>query len=456
MLEHVGEHAEVDRRRRRRAGVVPSKRCDGGDLGALRRQLHRAGRDVHALPALPHSARGERRQQAAVAAAHLQHQRRGARAALAPARPRGRPSPPRTGRATRRSGRRPRGPRRSAPRSRLAAPLSPARSPRVGYGRRPRRFAMAIDFQAEGLLDGLDGPAREARRELLERLASDGYELDELRERRARRAAAAGGGRARRWAEGRLATPSARSPSAPDSRLDFLRRLWRALGMALADGDERAFTDADLEAAERVKAFRDAGLDDDRILELSRVMGRSMYGVAAAIGEVFRETYQQPGDDELSLALRYAEAARGLTPMLGPDARARAARAAAQPHRPGGGGGHRAGRGPAGRLRGGGDLLRRPGGLHQARGERGAGRAGSRRRPARGAGGRGGRAAGAPDQDHRGRRDAAVGGHRRAAGRGAGDRAGGGRRGRGLSAAVRRPGAGRGAVAGRATGTGGR
>lgn len=176
---------------------------------------------------------------------------------------------------------------------------------------------MAIDFQAEGLLDGLDGPAREARLELLERLSDDGYELDELRE-----AARDGrlplvavertlGGGAARYTQGEIAERTGLDAS-------FLQRLWRALGMALADDDERAFTDADLKAAERVKAFRDAGLDDDRILELSRVMGRSMYGVAAAINEVFAETFRQPGDDELSLALRYAKASRDLAPMIGP------------------------------------------------------------------------------------------------------------------------------------------
>ena len=176
---------------------------------------------------------------------------------------------------------------------------------------------MAIDFQAEGLLDGLDGPAREARLELLERLASDGYELEELRD-----AALAGrlplvaveralGGGVPRYTQAEVAERSGLDA-------DFLQRLWRALGMAVGEPSERAFTDADLEAAERVKAFRDAGLDDGRILELSRVMGRSMYGVAAAINEVFAETFRRPGDDELSLALRYAEASRELVPMIGP------------------------------------------------------------------------------------------------------------------------------------------
>ncbi|MDQ3435125.1 MAG: adenylate/guanylate cyclase domain-containing protein, partial [Actinomycetota bacterium] len=40
---------------------------------------------------------------------------------------------------------------------------------------------MAIDFEAEGLLEGLEGPAREARLGLLRRLEGDGYELEELR-----------------------------------------------------------------------------------------------------------------------------------------------------------------------------------------------------------------------------------------------------------------------------------
>ena len=41
---------------------------------------------------------------------------------------------------------------------------------------------MTIDFEAEGLLDGTEGAAREARRELLERLAGEGVPLAELRE----------------------------------------------------------------------------------------------------------------------------------------------------------------------------------------------------------------------------------------------------------------------------------
>lgn len=176
---------------------------------------------------------------------------------------------------------------------------------------------MAIDFNEEGLLEGLDGPARRARLELLDGLASDGFELEELRE------AAAEGRLAFLAVERVLArgedcyTPG---EIAEETGLDqaFLERLWRALGMAVRDPSETAFTEADLEAARRVKALREAGLSEEAIVEVGRVTSRGMFAVASAIRRVFNETYLHAGDDEQSLALRYAEASRELTPLLGP------------------------------------------------------------------------------------------------------------------------------------------
>ena len=175
---------------------------------------------------------------------------------------------------------------------------------------------MAIDFENEGLLEGLEGTTREARRELLEQLANDGVGLEELRE----------------------ATEEGRLPLLPVERLiggderysleqivelsglaaPFLERLWRALGLAMPDAGEQRFTEADLDAARRVKAFRDAGLSEESILEIGRVMSRAMANVAATIGNVFIDTYLQPGDNERDLALRYAAASKELVPMLGP------------------------------------------------------------------------------------------------------------------------------------------
>lgn len=175
---------------------------------------------------------------------------------------------------------------------------------------------MAIDFEVEGLLEGLDGPAREARRELLEELERSGCELDELR----------------------LATEERRLPLVPVERelggearytLDemaerselepeFVDRLRRALGVAGPEPGERAFNEDDLEAAKRAKVFREAGLKDEDIFEISRATSRAMATVAATTGRVFTDTFLHAGDDERELALRYARASRELIPLLGP------------------------------------------------------------------------------------------------------------------------------------------
>ena len=166
---------------------------------------------------------------------------------------------------------------------------------------------MAIDFEAEGLLEGLEGYAREARLELLKRFESDGYELEELRE-------ASQEGRLpllaveRAIAGGEDLYTAAEVSERSGLEREFLERLWRALGMVQADSDERTFTEADMEAAVRTKALRDAGLSDESIVEIGRVMARGTFGIASAVARVFNETFMKPGDDEQSLALRYAEA----------------------------------------------------------------------------------------------------------------------------------------------------
>ena len=42
--------------------------------------------------------------------------------------------------------------------------------------------------------------------------------------------------------------------------LDFLKRLWNALGMPVAGDDEKAYTQADVDAAKGVREILDTGL----------------------------------------------------------------------------------------------------------------------------------------------------------------------------------------------------
>jgi len=175
---------------------------------------------------------------------------------------------------------------------------------------------VATDFDAEGLLDDLDGDARDARRKLLEELHADGVPLGELREA---------------CDEGRLAlVPLERALAPPGKRLtfsemaeradlepDFLAHLTRALGLPLPDDDDDAiFTERDLEAAQSVRGFREAGIPDDALLEVTRVLGHSLSQIVAALRSMFTQSFFSPGDSEYEVAVRWATAAKELNPVL--------------------------------------------------------------------------------------------------------------------------------------------
>src|SRR3954470_19936899 len=101
------------------------------------------------------------------------------------------------------------------------------------------------DFEAEGLLEGLTGRARDARLALLEDLAESGVPLEELK---------------RAVEENRLVLlPVERVFGAGEERYtaaeiaegagieeDFLVRLLQALGAPIPDHAERAYTELDL------------------------------------------------------------------------------------------------------------------------------------------------------------------------------------------------------------------
>lgn len=174
---------------------------------------------------------------------------------------------------------------------------------------------MATDFQAEGLLDGLDDDARDARLRLLEQLEGDGVPLEELREA---------------CSEGRLALlPLERALAPPGDRFtfaemaeraelepEFLAHLTRALGLPMPEGGEAVFTEADLKAARTVSGFRAAGLPDEELLMVTRVLGHSTSQLVAALRSMFVEAFFQKGDSEYDVAVRWAEAARNMNPLL--------------------------------------------------------------------------------------------------------------------------------------------
>jgi adenylate cyclase len=177
---------------------------------------------------------------------------------------------------------------------------------------------VAIDFEAEGLLEGAgDERAREARLDLLRTLEREGFGLEQLR---------------RATEQGRLALlpvehvldgegPLRCQREVAEETgldLDFLGEARRALGLPAVDPDAPVLTEEEVELARSAAILLEAGLDRDGFLELTRVMSQAMASVAAALTSTLGAALLRPGDTERDLGLRYAETLRNLGPLAGP------------------------------------------------------------------------------------------------------------------------------------------
>ena len=98
--------------------------------------------------------------------------------------------------------------------------------------------------------------------------------------------------------------------------LDLLMRQWQALGLPKPDPEVKLFGDEDLEAAEHLKLFVDAGLPENGILTVARVLGESMARVGDASRELVARATVRPGDTERDVGLRLASAAEALVPVM--------------------------------------------------------------------------------------------------------------------------------------------
>jgi adenylate cyclase len=174
-----------------------------------------------------------------------------------------------------------------------------------------------IDFEAEGLLQGTSGEAREGRRRLLEELAADGVSLEELRRAVAEDRLALLpverllGGVGPRYTADQVTELSGLDPQ-------VLRFFRQAIGLPAPEHGQVAFTEADLEAARRMMAMMDAGLRIDQLLEVTRTMTVAMDQIAAASRAAVLSVVVHTGDTELDVAHRFREAVLKLSPMVGP------------------------------------------------------------------------------------------------------------------------------------------
>jgi adenylate cyclase len=101
--------------------------------------------------------------------------------------------------------------------------------------------------------------------------------------------------------------------------LDVLEQHWQALGLARSDPDARSYGDEDLRATEQLKQFLDAGLPVEGVIEVARIFGEGMARAADASKELVGEAVMSPGATERDVAMRFADAARLMIPLVGPE-----------------------------------------------------------------------------------------------------------------------------------------
>ena len=172
------------------------------------------------------------------------------------------------------------------------------------------------EFEHEGLLEDLAGEEREARIDLLVQLREAQVSMEELR---------------RAVAEDRLAMLPIELVFTRDCKYtleemlersgldeDFARRDFLALGLPWPRPGEPLYSDADLESFLAVKQVLDAGIAEERLLELARIAGRSAAQSSEAILSTFVRQFLQAGDTERDVGLRLASIADALMPSLGP------------------------------------------------------------------------------------------------------------------------------------------
>jgi adenylate cyclase len=174
------------------------------------------------------------------------------------------------------------------------------------------------EIEAAGLLDGLAGEgAREDRATLIEELLAGGFSIDEVRDAVRR-------DRLPLLVVDRVLNPKGTELTGVEvaelSGLpnDFLKRLWRSLGLAETADDEVAYSEADVEAARTLAPFLEAGLGEEPLVLIGQVLGQGMSRLAETLREIVGEALLQAGDSEHALGLRYAQAAEHLVPLLNP------------------------------------------------------------------------------------------------------------------------------------------
>ncbi len=171
------------------------------------------------------------------------------------------------------------------------------------------------DIEALGLLEDLQGPAREERAELIGWLLGRGFEADQIRGAFSPMLLPAN---RMIGDDGSWVSPREVSEASGVS-LELLQQLHRAAGLVYADDpDARLQSRADAESVVAAARLVDLGLDPVQVVLIVQLMMDSLAGVAVAMRQAGLQALLHPGATELELAQAFEELAHKAEPFLGP------------------------------------------------------------------------------------------------------------------------------------------
>jgi adenylate cyclase len=188
-----------------------------------------------------------------------------------------------------------------------------------GARRTPPRVGCAgtvPDWEAEGLLEGLDEDERRERAELLDYLHDEvGVPMDRLRDQDPALLIAMP---AERHVGGEPRHTPRECAAAAGIGLELAERLRRAMGLPVVPPDERTLGDADMQSIKLAASFLQAGMSEEDMLAVTRVLGRGLGQAAVVMRQVAMRMALEPGLSERELAERFDGMAAMLTPATVP------------------------------------------------------------------------------------------------------------------------------------------
>lgn len=176
-------------------------------------------------------------------------------------------------------------------------------------------MAEDFDVEASGLLDGLEGKARDERAELIPWLLERGVTVEQIRGAFAPALLAA-----RRILGDDGVYVSARETSEKMGiDLDLLQRIQRATGLPrVEDPDAAVYMRADAEAAAFAQKFIDLGMQPDQLVQITRMLAEGLSRAAEVMRYAALASILDPTATELEIAKNSEALLREVAPVLGP------------------------------------------------------------------------------------------------------------------------------------------